>query len=222
MVTSLLSFWPWLHLGSRRESWRIFGIIGKILPDSTNSHLFKMTTIKWKWKLIVMLWCLTICRMKSWIGKSEILSDQGLWSPKWTFFPVYRSLCWCDEKAFQHTDLKHLMDLPYGANFAITCNDSLYSGILMQSWTSRSWDANDLEKLYVICIMNVKSINNITFVKQKGKRGNKILILTLSISLQVYSHLEGNRSHVVNTGWAMLALIDAGQVKHKVSLQYLF
>jgi hypothetical protein len=31
-------------------------------------------------------------------------------------------------------------------------------------------------------------------------------------TLQVYSNVEGNRSHVVNTGWAMLALIDAGQV----------
>ncbi|XP_020208697.1 lupeol synthase [Cajanus cajan] len=28
---------------------------------------------------------------------------------------------------------------------------------------------------------------------------------------KVYSNLDGNRSHVVNTGWAMLALIDAGQ-----------
>jgi hypothetical protein len=31
-------------------------------------------------------------------------------------------------------------------------------------------------------------------------------------TLQVYSNVEGSRSHVVNTGWAMLALIDAGQV----------
>lgn len=29
---------------------------------------------------------------------------------------------------------------------------------------------------------------------------------------QVYTNLEGDRSHVVNTGWAILALIDAGQV----------
>ncbi|XP_029126047.1 pyruvate kinase 1, cytosolic isoform X2 [Cajanus cajan] len=29
---------------------------------------------------------------------------------------------------------------------------------------------------------------------------------------KVYSNLNGNRSRVVNTGWAMLALIDAGQV----------
>ncbi|RDX66383.1 Cycloartenol synthase, partial [Mucuna pruriens] len=29
----------------------------------------------------------------------------------------------------------------------------------------------------------------------------------------VYTNLEGNKSHVVNTGWAMLALIDAGQDK---------
>ena len=28
----------------------------------------------------------------------------------------------------------------------------------------------------------------------------------------MYSNLDGNRSHVVNTAWAMLALIDAGQV----------
>lgn len=31
----------------------------------------------------------------------------------------------------------------------------------------------------------------------------------------MYSNLEGNRSHVVNTGWAMSALIDAGQVSVK-------
>lgn len=31
-------------------------------------------------------------------------------------------------------------------------------------------------------------------------------------SVQVYSNLEGNRSHVVNTGWALMSLIDAGQV----------
>ncbi|GFY80550.1 cycloartenol synthase 1 [Actinidia rufa] len=34
----------------------------------------------------------------------------------------------------------------------------------------------------------------------------------LSCQNKVYSNLEGNRSHVVNTGWAMLALIDAGQI----------
>ncbi|KAK9058844.1 hypothetical protein SSX86_023688 [Deinandra increscens subsp. villosa] len=38
--------------------------------------------------------------------------------------------------------------------------------------------------------------------------------LTRSYSwLEVYTNLEGNRSHVVNTGWAMLALIDAEQAK---------
>ncbi|XP_029126048.1 pyruvate kinase 1, cytosolic isoform X4 [Cajanus cajan] len=35
---------------------------------------------------------------------------------------------------------------------------------------------------------------------------------TTSVWLEVYSNLNGNRSRVVNTGWAMLALIDAGQV----------
>ncbi|GLT97442.1 hypothetical protein SLE2022_150070 [Rubroshorea leprosula] len=35
----------------------------------------------------------------------------------------------------------------------------------------------------------------------------------LSCQNKVYSNLEGNKSHVVNTGWAMLALIDAGQAK---------
>ncbi|XP_028752047.1 cycloartenol synthase [Neltuma alba] len=33
----------------------------------------------------------------------------------------------------------------------------------------------------------------------------------LSSQNKVYSNLEGNRSHLVNTGWAMLALISAGQ-----------
>ncbi|KAH9770910.1 cycloartenol synthase [Citrus sinensis] len=33
----------------------------------------------------------------------------------------------------------------------------------------------------------------------------------LSCQKKVYSNLEGDRSHVVNTAWAMLALIDAGQ-----------
>lgn len=41
--------------------------------------------------------------------------------------------------------------------------------------------------------------------------------------LQVYTNLEDNRSHVVNTGWAMLALIDAGQVSiHLVLHGHLF
>ena len=39
--------------------------------------------------------------------------------------------------------------------------------------------------------------------------------LSNAFLVQVYSNLEGNRSHVVNTGWAMLALIDAGQVHVK-------
>ncbi|WOL08535.1 cycloartenol synthase-like isoform X1 [Canna indica] len=33
----------------------------------------------------------------------------------------------------------------------------------------------------------------------------------LSCQDKVYTNLEGNRSHAVNTGWAMLALIEAGQ-----------
>ncbi|KAG2668067.1 hypothetical protein I3760_15G143200 [Carya illinoinensis] len=33
----------------------------------------------------------------------------------------------------------------------------------------------------------------------------------LSCQNKVYTNIEGNRSHVVNTGWAMLALIDARQ-----------
>ncbi|XP_022842490.1 cycloartenol Synthase-like [Olea europaea var. sylvestris] len=35
----------------------------------------------------------------------------------------------------------------------------------------------------------------------------------LSCQNKVYSNLEGNRSHVVNTGWAVLALIAAGQAE---------
>ncbi|KAL8141223.1 hypothetical protein V2J09_007244 [Rumex salicifolius] len=35
----------------------------------------------------------------------------------------------------------------------------------------------------------------------------------LSCQDQVYTNLKGDRSHVVNTGWAMLALIDAGQAE---------
>eukprot|EP00268_Persea_americana_P017366 TRINITY_DN18367_c0_g1_i4.p1 TRINITY_DN18367_c0_g1~~TRINITY_DN18367_c0_g1_i4.p1 ORF type:complete len:760 (+),score=124.93 TRINITY_DN18367_c0_g1_i4:338-2617(+) len=35
----------------------------------------------------------------------------------------------------------------------------------------------------------------------------------LSCQDKVYTNLEGNRSHVVNTGWAMLALIAAGQAE---------
>lgn len=31
--------------------------------------------------------------------------------------------------------------------------------------------------------------------------------------LQVYTNLKGNRPHIVNTAWAMLALIDAEQVQ---------
>jgi len=32
----------------------------------------------------------------------------------------------------------------------------------------------------------------------------------------VYTNLGGGKSHFVNTGWAMLALIEAGQVKNMV------
>ncbi|XP_027337244.1 cycloartenol synthase-like [Abrus precatorius] len=35
----------------------------------------------------------------------------------------------------------------------------------------------------------------------------------LSCQNKVYTNLENNRSHIVNTGWAMLALISAGQAK---------
>ncbi|KAK4432732.1 Cycloartenol Synthase [Sesamum alatum] len=35
----------------------------------------------------------------------------------------------------------------------------------------------------------------------------------LSCQNKVYSNLEGNRSHVVNTAWALLALIEAGQAE---------
>ncbi|KAF8694593.1 hypothetical protein HU200_038122 [Digitaria exilis] len=35
----------------------------------------------------------------------------------------------------------------------------------------------------------------------------------LSCQDKVYTHLEGKRPHVVNTAWAMLALIDAGQAE---------
>ncbi|KAK1361090.1 Terpene cyclase/mutase family member [Heracleum sosnowskyi] len=35
----------------------------------------------------------------------------------------------------------------------------------------------------------------------------------LSTVNKVYTNLEGNRSHVTSTGWAMLALIDAGQAE---------
>ncbi|XVF19110.1 hypothetical protein REPUB_Repub11eG0081700 [Reevesia pubescens] len=35
----------------------------------------------------------------------------------------------------------------------------------------------------------------------------------LSCLKKVYSNIEGNRAHVVNTGWAMLALMDARQAK---------
>ncbi|KAK8559695.1 hypothetical protein V6N13_016433 [Hibiscus sabdariffa] len=35
----------------------------------------------------------------------------------------------------------------------------------------------------------------------------------LSCQNKVYSNIEGNKPHMVNTGWAMLALIDAGQAE---------
>ncbi|RVW69131.1 Cycloartenol synthase [Vitis vinifera] len=39
------------------------------------------------------------------------------------------------------------------------------------------------------------------------------LFLHCERTREVYSNLDGNRSHVVNTAWAMLALIDAGQAE---------
>ena len=38
------------------------------------------------------------------------------------------------------------------------------------------------------------------------------LVPIVFVFAQVYSNLEGNKTHVVNTAWAMLALIEAGQV----------
>lgn len=38
----------------------------------------------------------------------------------------------------------------------------------------------------------------------------------LSCQNKVYTNLEGDRSHVVNTSWAMLALIDAGQAERNL------
>nr|QQR13795.1 oxidosqualene cyclase 2 [Iris tectorum] len=38
----------------------------------------------------------------------------------------------------------------------------------------------------------------------------------LSSQNKVYTNLEGGRSHAVNTGWAMLALIDAGQADRDI------
>lgn len=35
---------------------------------------------------------------------------------------------------------------------------------------------------------------------------------------QVYTNLEGNKSHLVNTAWAMLSLIEAGQVCKLVNI----
>lgn len=35
----------------------------------------------------------------------------------------------------------------------------------------------------------------------------------LSCQNKVYTNLPGNRSHIVNTSWALLALIEAGQVR---------
>ena len=39
-----------------------------------------------------------------------------------------------------------------------------------------------------------------------------LIELVLDDAIQVYTNLEGNKAHAVNTSWAMLALIDAGQV----------
>ncbi|BBG92658.1 cycloartenol synthase 1 [Prunus dulcis] len=40
-----------------------------------------------------------------------------------------------------------------------------------------------------------------------------LLVAGPRVIYHVYTNLEGDRSHVVNTGWAMLALIDAGQAE---------
>lgn len=38
-------------------------------------------------------------------------------------------------------------------------------------------------------------------------------------SKQAYTNLDGEKSHIVNTAWAMLALMKAGQVFTSLSLQ---
>jgi hypothetical protein len=39
-----------------------------------------------------------------------------------------------------------------------------------------------------------------------------IALVSIFSFVQIYSNIEGNRAHVVNTAWAMLSLIEAGQV----------
>ncbi|KAH0461389.1 hypothetical protein IEQ34_008964 [Dendrobium chrysotoxum] len=46
------------------------------------------------------------------------------------------------------------------------------------------------------------------------RQADRLRVLRLTRFFKpVYTNLEGGRSHAVNTGWAMLALIDAGQAE---------
>ncbi|CAL4994648.1 unnamed protein product [Urochloa decumbens] len=75
----------------------------------------------------------------------------------------------------------------------------------------RFYDAMD-------CLLSFKS-NNSGFTTYELTRSYKWLEQPsggwgesyLSCQDKVYTHLEGNRPHAVNTAWALLALIDAGQ-----------
>jgi hypothetical protein len=40
----------------------------------------------------------------------------------------------------------------------------------------------------------------------------RLITHVLSNSKQAYTNLDGEKSHIVNTAWAMLALMKAGQV----------
>ncbi|RXH71376.1 hypothetical protein DVH24_018731 [Malus domestica] len=73
--------------------------------------------------------------------------------------------------------------------------------LLSKQLASGGWSES-----YLSCQNKAKTLEEIVTLIVMG-------CVLYEVAIQVYTNLDGDRSHVVNTGWAMLALIDAGQAE---------
>ena len=61
---------------------------------------------------------------------------------------------------------------------------------------------------------------NVSYFSTKEKKERKKAIVLINFFVkQVWTNIEGNRENLVQTAWALLSLIDAGQVGPSFSHQ---
>ena len=61
---------------------------------------------------------------------------------------------------------------------------------------------------------------NVSYFSTKEKKERKKAIVLINFFVkQVWTNIEGNRENLVQTAWALLSLIDAGQVGPSLSHQ---